>query len=90
MSDLERKDKCLPPEGELFSGGYALIHGGQPEFLGKVVFLVEKDKFGWWESIDRAGDMLVVDANCLMPLSIEGWDDKTDLDTFLYEVRYGS
>lgn len=90
MIDESRKDKCERPEGELFSGGYALIHGGQPEFLGKVVFLVEKDKFGWWESFDRKGDMLILDVDWLMPISEFGWDNKTELDTFLYEARYGS
>ena len=90
MSDLRRKDKCLPPEGELFSGGYALIHGGQKELLGKVVFLSHTDKFGWWECFDRTGDMIIVAPGQLMPISDQHWDNKTDLDTFLYEARYGS
>lgn len=90
MMDKSKKDKCEKPEGELFAGGYALIYGGQEEFRGKVVFLVEKDKFGWWETIDREGDMLVVDKDSLMPISVKGWDEETELDTFLYELRYGS
>lgn len=90
MIDDSRKDKCLPFEGTLFSGGHAFVYGGPKEFKGSVVFLSRADEFGWWEAFDRKGDMLILSANWLMPISIPGWDNKTDLDTFLYEVRYGS
>lgn len=90
MNDFSRKDKCEPVEGKLFSGGKAMIFAGPKEFHGKVVFLSQQDNFGWWEAFDRRGDMLYIDNSWLMPVSIEDWDDKTDLDTFLYEARYGA
>lgn len=90
MSDLERRDKCLPTEGKLFSGGYAMVYGGAKDFHGKVVFLSHTDDYGWWQAFDRKGDLLILDPQWLMPLSMQDWDNKTDLDTFLYEARYGS
>lgn len=89
MSDLDRKDKCELPEGTLFSGGHALIFAGPKDFQGKMVFLSEQDEYGWWEAFDRQGDMLILNEAWLMPISIDDWDSKTDLDTFLYEARYG-
>lgn len=89
MSDLSRKDKCDPTEGDLFSGGNAFVFGGPDEFKGKMVFLSKTDEHGWWEAFDRKGDMIILDPKWLMPISKQGWDNKTDLDTFLYEARYG-
>lgn len=85
----DKRDKCEPPEGELYSGGYGLVVGGGPELQGLMVLLVEADPFGWWCCFDGCGDMLIVHPDELMPISIKDWDEKTDLDTFLYETRYG-
>lgn len=90
MNDLDRRDPCNLHEGTLFSGGYALVYGGPKEFHGKMVFLSQTDEHGWWESFDRKGDMLILNTDWLMPVSEPNWDNKTDLDTFLYEARYGS
>ena len=90
MSDLSRKDKCDPIEGELFSGGNAFVFGGPDEFKGKMVFLSKTDEGGWWEAFDRKGDMIILAPEWLMPISKQDWDNKTDLDTFIYEARYGA
>lgn len=89
MLDDSRKDKCEPTDGELFSGGYALVTGGPMDFVGKMVFLIMQDSFGFWECADREGDMLILDPAHLMPVSMKDWDNKTELDTFLYEARFG-
>lgn len=89
MYDDSRKDKCEPTDGELFPGGYALVCAGPKNFHGKMVLLSRKDKFGWWESFDGKGDMLILEGDWLMPVSMKDWDNKTELDTFLYESRFG-
>ena len=88
LYDWSRKDKCEPTDGTLFSGGYALVTGGAVEFLGKMMLLVSLDEHGFWECFDSAGDMLILAASTLMPVSEEGWDNSTELDKFIYEVRY--
>lgn len=90
MSDLDRRDRCELPEGNLFSGGNAMVHGGPKDFHGEMVFLSHTYKSGWWEAFDSKGDKVFLKADWLMPISIQGWDNKTDLDTFIYEERYGS
>lgn len=87
LYDWSRKDKCLPVEGELFSGGYALVTGGPVEFLGKMVLLTDRDKHGYWQCFDSSGDMLILEKGTLMPVSEEGWDHCPDLDQLIYEVR---
>lgn len=89
MIDDSRKDKSEAAEGELFSGGYALVYAGPEEFKGKMVFLSQEDEFGWWQSFDRRGDLIILSKDWLMPISIQDWDNKTDFDIFIYEARYG-
>lgn len=89
MIEDSRKDPCDLHEGTLFSGGYALVYAGPKEFHGKVVSLSKTDGYGWWETFGRNGGMIILNVYWLMPVSDPGWDNKTDLDTFLYEARYG-
>lgn len=84
------KDPCDKFDGVVFSGGYALIFAGESkELIGKAVLAVEKDKYGWWECYDRAGDLVIIEEKDLMPISDIDLDDGTELEKFIYEARYG-
>lgn len=89
MIDDSKKDKCLPPEGSLFSGGYALVINGPVKLQGKLAFLSKQDKYEWWECFDSRGDMMILQKEWLMPISIEDMNAGDDLDTFIYETRFG-
>lgn len=89
MIDDSKKDRCELPVGELFCGGYALVKTGPQDFLGKVVLLLRLDEWCYWETLDRTGDLTIFAATELMPISEKDWDNKTDLDSFIYEARYG-
>lgn len=87
--NTSRKDKCEPFEGKLFTGGYALVYSGYEEFIGKMVMLISEDEYGFWQCVDGGGDLIILDPRDLMPVSKEGWDNKTGLDIFIYQARYG-
>lgn len=89
LSDIDRRDKCLKPEGELILGGLALVVRGPEEFHGMMVRLVGNAE-GLWEVLDGNEDLLLMEGSDLMPISKPDWDNKTDLDKFIYEARYGS
>lgn len=93
MIDDSRKDKCEHVKGELFAGGLAMIWAGGDEFekfKGKMVRLLELDAFGWWETIDRVGDMIIVHPDFLIPISDKEFDDgQSGVDELNYTKEFG-
>lgn len=96
--ELARADWCESPTGDLYSGGYAMVHGknySHPDprlgLEGRVVFLVKADADGFWDCYDKAGDLLIILDENLLPLSDKEKDDGSDeVKRFQYEARFGS
>ena len=91
LSEIDRRDPCHKFAGELLPGSYALIISNDGSLgekdVGKVVFLAGMDSYGFFQSKDRAGNVLILHPDSLMPVTI---DDTNELNRFLYEARYGS
>lgn len=96
--DFSRGDKCLPVEGKLFSGGYAMIYGlnyyhPDPKLSleGRIVFLNCVDEDGFWDCYDKNGDILIIMDENLMPVSDQGMDNgSNEINIFNYQARFGS
>lgn len=92
---IDRRDKCEPLQGELYPGGYAMIHPGggvslMPSLEGKCVLLVEMDEHGYWDTFDIKGDLLIIHPSNLMPISDQGFDDgSNNIERWIYEARFG-
>lgn len=93
----QRKDKCEPTQGGLFSGGYAMIYGSNyagtcpaESLEGKVVYLVAEDEHGFWDCYDRRGDLVIILDTNLLPISDKDLDDgSSEVSRFDYEARFG-